>query len=163
MYMAERYFERDSLNLAINGDGNFLGFEDITSDYGITKSSDLANYYLGISYIRKGEYETGIGYLEKFDGSDAMVAAVSLGAIGDAYANLKETDKAITYYKKAANYNDNGFTSPIFLLKLAKMYDYTENYAKALETYTKLQENYPNSNQAQNIEKYIALAKARVQ
>ena len=29
MFMAENYFERDSFNLAINGDGNYLGFLDI--------------------------------------------------------------------------------------------------------------------------------------
>ena len=43
MFMAENYFERDSFNLAINGDGNYLGFLDIIEDYGITKSANLAN------------------------------------------------------------------------------------------------------------------------
>src|SRR5210317_785627 len=37
MFMAENYFEKDSFNLAINGDGNYLGFLDIIEDYGVTK------------------------------------------------------------------------------------------------------------------------------
>ena len=42
MFMAENYFEKDSFNLAINGDGNYLGFLDIIDDYGITKSANRA-------------------------------------------------------------------------------------------------------------------------
>ena len=32
MFQAEYYFEQDSLALALNGDGNSLGFKDIISD-----------------------------------------------------------------------------------------------------------------------------------
>ena len=55
MFMAIDYFEKDSFNLAINGDGNYLGFLDIVDDYGITKAANLADYYLGISYLRLGQ------------------------------------------------------------------------------------------------------------
>ena len=53
MWMAEQYFERDSFNLALNGDGNYLGFLDIIEEYGITKSANLANYYYGRSEERR--------------------------------------------------------------------------------------------------------------
>src|SRR5215212_8404754 len=33
MFQAVRYFEMDSLNLALKGDGNNLGFEQIVEDY----------------------------------------------------------------------------------------------------------------------------------
>src|ERR1035437_3417275 len=40
MFMAEKYFEMDSINKAPNGDGNYPGFLAIISDYGITKSAN---------------------------------------------------------------------------------------------------------------------------
>ncbi|MBL4577809.1 MAG: hypothetical protein JKX74_05010, partial [Flavobacteriales bacterium] len=56
MYMAENWFEMDSLDLAINGDMQWPGFKEIVDEYGITPSGNLANYYLGICYLRKGMY-----------------------------------------------------------------------------------------------------------
>lgn len=47
MYVAERYFESDSLRLAIEGDGNFPGFEEIVDDYGLTRTGNLAKYSSG--------------------------------------------------------------------------------------------------------------------
>jgi hypothetical protein len=35
IYMAERYFERDSFYLALYGDGNYPGFVDIIDDYAL--------------------------------------------------------------------------------------------------------------------------------
>src|SRR5208337_787653 len=40
MYVAERYFERDSFRLALNGDGNYPGFLNIIDDYRLTKSAN---------------------------------------------------------------------------------------------------------------------------
>ena len=52
MFAAEQYFEKDSFNLALNGDGNYLGFLDIIDQYKVTKSAKLARYYTGISYLK---------------------------------------------------------------------------------------------------------------
>ena len=38
MFMAELYFQKDSFNLALNGDGQYLGFLDIADDYSSTKA-----------------------------------------------------------------------------------------------------------------------------
>ena len=98
MYVAERYFEKDSLNLAINGDGNYLGFLDIIDEYGATPSGNLAHYYLGICYLKVGQYEDAIEYLSSFDSDDIMVSSIATGAIGDAYMELGEIQDAVTYY-----------------------------------------------------------------
>jgi hypothetical protein len=47
MFQAIYYFEADSLNLALNGDGNNLGFLAIIEDYGITDAGNLAHFYAG--------------------------------------------------------------------------------------------------------------------
>ena len=162
MFMAERYFEQDSFNLVLYGDGNNLGMLDIIDDYGITKSSELAHYYAGISFLNLGEFELAIEQLEKFSSNDKMINLIAKGAIGDAYLELGEPSKAITYYEKAATTEDNVFVNPIYLMKAGQVYESQEKFQKALETYKKIKDNYPESQEAQDIEKYIAKAKLMI-
>jgi hypothetical protein len=56
MFQAEKYLEMDSLKLALNGDGNYLGFLDIAKDYKFTNSGNLAKYCAGICYLHLGNY-----------------------------------------------------------------------------------------------------------
>jgi len=162
MFMAERYFEQDSFNLALYGDGNNLGMLDIIDDYGITKSSELAHYYAGVSFLNLGEFELAIKHLEKFSSNDKMIKLIAKGAIGDAYLELGEPSKAIGYYEKAATTEDNVFVNPIYLFKAGQVYESQEEFQKALETYQKIKDNYPESQEGQKIEKYIAKVKLRV-
>lgn len=156
MFMAEQYFETDSFDLAINGDGNYLGFLDIIEDYGITKSANLAKYYAGISYLNIGEYETAIEYLDKFSTEDLLLAPIAAGAKGDAYAELGENDKALSQYIKAYKMSDNELTTPIYMMKAGKLLERNEDYKKALDIYEELKEKYPETNEGRSIDKYIA-------
>jgi tetratricopeptide (TPR) repeat protein len=156
MFVAEQYFEKDSFNLALNGDGNYPGFLDIIDDFGGTKSANLAEYYTGISYLRIGQFEEAIDYLEGFDSDDALIGPVAIGACGDAYAELGETNKALKLYIQAANENENAFTAPIYLLKAGKLYETSGDKGKALKAYKELKEKYPESTEGRQIDKYIA-------
>src|SRR5260221_4458804 len=51
MFRAEEYFRNDSLRLAMNGDGNSPGFQQIIDEYGVSPSANLAPFYLGMSYL----------------------------------------------------------------------------------------------------------------
>lgn len=163
MFVAEQYFQKDSFNLAINGDGNNWGFLDIISDYGMTKSANLAKYYTGISYLHLGEYNEAINYLKKFSSDDLMVSTVAIGAIGDAYAELDDYGKAISQYEKAAANNPNDFTTPVYLSKAALLYEQEGNYKKAIAIYEDLKANYANSQEGRNADKYIARAKLELE
>lgn len=157
MYVAERYFEKDSFNLALNGDGNYLGFLDIISQYGATKSSNLANYYAGISQLHMGEFQEAIDHLNAFSTDDINLSAVATGAKGDAYLELGDKKKAQSLYEQASA-NKNEFASPIYLMKLGNLYENTKQFNKAIEVYKKLKKEYPNSTEARTIDKYIARA-----
>ena len=156
MFMAENYFEKDSFNLAINGDGNYLGFLDIIDDYGMTKSAKLAKYYTGVSYLRLGEYQEAINYLGKFKTDDILLASVKEGSMGDAYSELGDDKKALQHYINATSASDNNFTTPIYLMKAASIYENQGEPAKALEFYNRIKNEYPDTNEGQNVEKYIA-------
>ena len=160
MFQAQQYFEADSLDRALNGDGNSIGFIDIINEYGSTKPGNLANYYAGISFLKKGDFKKAIDYLSDFSGDDHLISPMAKGAIGDAYLELGEKDKAAAYYIEAANMDDNGFTCPLFLFKAGQVYEIQGKYDKAINTYTRIKTNYYKSAEGRNVEKNIARAKA---
>ncbi len=156
MFMAENYFEKDSFNLAINGDGNYLGFLDIIDDYGMTKSANLAKYYTGISYLHLGQYEEAFDYLKKFKTKDLLLAPIAEGAKGDIKLEMGSPDEAVKHYLKAYKLNDNELTTPLYMMKAANLLESAEKYEDALTLYKEIKEKYPNSAEGQNIDKYIA-------
>lgn len=159
IFWAENYFGKDSVKLALNGDGTHSGFLDIIDSYGMTKSGNLAKYYAGLCYLKLGQFEEAIDNLKKFDSDDQLVNAMALGAIGDSYMELNDTDNALKYYLKAANNGDNAFTSPLFLMKAGSTYELSGNYTEAVKLYERIQKEYHKSYESREIEKYIARAK----
>ena len=159
IYQAERYLEMDSLNLALNGDGNYLGFVDIAKSYKRTKTGNLANYGAGICYLHLGDYQSAIEYLEKYSKSDKIIGSLAIGAIGDAHVELGNLDKGVAEYIKAADYSKNSFNTPIFLMKAGEIYELLGKYNEALKVYERIESEYPTTTEGASIEKYIARVK----
>ena len=162
MFMAEQYFQKDSFELALLGDGNYLGFVDIADEYGNTSAGNLAHYYAGICYLRTGQYEEAIEELESYDGGGQMLGAVALGAIGDAYMEQDDVEEALSYYEKAANYSTNDFTTPVYLQKAGFAAEKAGNFDKAIDYYSQVKDKYPTTNEGRNADKYIARAEANL-
>jgi tetratricopeptide (TPR) repeat protein len=160
MYVAEQYFSKDSLDLAIKGDGSFPGFKDITENYSSSQSGNLAQYYLGISYLKKGQYDQAIEALKAYDAEDDITGALALGGIAGAELELGHTDDALDYYKKAADWDDNNFTKPLFLMKAAMVYEMKKDYNSSLAIYNEIKTDFPNTTEARDIDKYIGRAEA---
>jgi len=162
MFIAEKYFEKDSMNLALYGDGNYLGFLDIADDYKMTKSANLAKYYSGICFLNLGDYDQAITYLKKFKGKDEMVSTMALGAIGDAYMELGDKDKALDYYIKAANHKTNDFTTPLFLMKAGMTHEQLGQTEKALKLYKRIKKDFDKSFEGRSVDKYITRAESMI-
>jgi tetratricopeptide (TPR) repeat protein len=156
MFMAEKYFEMDSLTKALKGDGNYLGFLDIMDQYKFTKSANLSHYYAGICYLKKGEFQNAIDQLSDFSSGDELVAPMAIGAMGDAYMELNNTDKAIDCYLKAADKRKNDLTSPMFLMKAGMAYELAGKNDLALKTYMRIKTEFSRTNEGREIDKYIA-------
>ena len=156
IFTAQKYFEKESYDAALVGDGNYLGFTEVYDAYSNTKTGKLAAYYAGICYMKLGKYEEAIDYLKKFNGKDEILAPMALGAIGDCYMELDDMNSAVSYYEKAANKAKNEFTGPMFLTKAAMTHEIMGNYAAALKCYKTLKADYPLSNEAFEVGKNIA-------
>jgi len=156
MYAAQNYFSVDSFNLALNGDGVSLGFLDIIDDYSSTKSGNVAHYYAGISFLHLGDYNEAIKQLKKFDSDDIILKPLASAAIGDAYIELGNYDKAISSYEEALSKNENEFTTPTVKTKLAIAYEEKGDIKKALSILQEIKTDFPNSTEITNVEKSIA-------
>lgn len=159
MFFAEQYFEKDSIKLAMEGDGQNPGFIQIVDEYGSTKSGNLAKYYLGLCYLKTGDFENAINYLEKFDADDHIVGPMAIGVTGDAYMELGNTEEALSKYLEAADKNKNNFTTPMFLMRAAWCYEMLGKYDKAIELYERIRKEHTRSFESRDTEKYIARAK----
>ena len=159
IYQAEKYLEMDSVKLALNGDGNYLGFLDIAKEYRLTNSGNLARYSAGICYLHLGQYQDAIDFLNKYSKKDKVIGSLAIGATGDAYVELGDLDKGIAKYLEAADYAKNSFNTPIFLMKAAELHELNGKYADALKIYERIESEYPESTEGTSIEKYIARVK----
>lgn len=162
LFYAEQYLAKDSLNLAINGDGNHPGLEEIANEYSVSPSGNLARYYLGVAYMKQKQYEKAIESFKSYDAKDMITGAIAYGAIGDAYMDLKNTDEAISYYEKAAKENTNNFSTPIMLMKLGIAYEVKGDYKAAKEVYEKIKKEYPSTTEGTVADKYIGRAEAMI-
>ena len=156
MFQAVYYFEADSLEKALNGDGNNLGFLGIIDEYGVTDAANLANYYAGVSYLKQAKFELARLYLEDFTASDLLIQARAYSLVGDSYMEEKKYDDAAKYYNKAANYKPNKYFSPTYLMKEALAYEKLNQNDKARETYDKIINQYWESSEYQNARKFKA-------
>ena len=158
LFPAVFYFENDSLELALYGDGSSLGFEDIAGDYGYTKAGNLAKFYAGTSHLKLGNYEEAIDYLNDFSSSDLFIQARAYSLVGDAYMELDEVGSAVSYYKKASNYRPNRSFTPTYLMKLGLAYETLGQWSDAADAYGRIVKEFPTANEIQDAKKYKARA-----
>ena len=156
MFQAVYYFEADSLDKALDGDGNNLGFLAIIDDYGFSDAANLANFYAGAAYLKQGKFELARLYLQDFSASDLLIQARAYSLIGDTYMEEEKYEDAANFYSKAANYEPNKYFSPIYLMKEALAYEKLNQNDKAKETYEKVITQYWDSGEYQNARKLKA-------
>ncbi|MEQ9285324.1 MAG: tetratricopeptide repeat protein [Cyclobacteriaceae bacterium] len=159
LYQAVYYFEADSLGRALNGDGNNFGFLEIIEEYGMTQTAELAQFYAGATYLKLGDFDNAISYLQNFSASDYLVQARAYSLIGDAYMELKEYEEAVTYYEKAANYKANKQFSPTYLAKAAVANEKLNDIESAISNYQTILDEYFGAAEYQEAKKH----KARLQ
>lgn len=145
MFQAVYYYEQDSVDFALNGDGVQLGFLDIIDQYGGTEASNMAHFYVGSIYLSEGEYQSAVDHLEEFSSDDFLVQAQAYSLTGDAYMELGNTQEAIRQYRNAANHKENKFFTPKYLFKLAIAYEEAGNLQAAIDAYGEIESKYSDA------------------
>ena len=154
-FPAEASFAEGEYELALNGDGNVLGFAQIIDDYG-TKAGKAMYLYAGICELQLGNNEEAIKYLAKYNGKEPILKARARSCQADAYVGLDEYGKAVSLYKKALAVNDKNEFNSTILFKEGLALKALGKKAEALACYKAIQADYPQSIEAYDIDRYIA-------
>ena len=137
-------------------DKALAGFQKVAADYSSTDAGNLAQLYIGLCQANLGKWQEAVAALEDFDGQDdQMISPAAEGALGNAYAHLKQLDKAVEHLKKAAKMADNNSLSPTFLIQAGEILESQGKQSEALELYKQVKEKYFDSMQYQTIDEYI--------
>jgi len=153
MIHAEQWFQAGEYELALNGDENDKGFADILNEYG-SKAGEAIYLYTGICQLQTGAFEEAIATLKKYDGEDPILLSRAQACIGDAYVELEEYGKAVSYFEKAAATVDNALAAA-YLLKAGIAAEANGESAKALNFYKTIKDKWGNAPEAMEIDKYI--------
>ena len=156
MFNAVYYFESDSLALALHGDGNSMGFEEIIRRYGYTRAGNLARLYAGTAYLKEGRYDSAIQHLKAFGSKDLIIQARAFMLIGDAYMEKSDFEQASEWFERAAKYKPNAYFSPMYWEKAAIAYELLQEDEKARACYERIVNNYYKNALRPTAEKHIA-------
>lgn len=156
MFQAVRYFEADSLDLAMKGTANVSGFETIINEYGMTPAANLANYYAGVISLKQGKYPLAVFYLKDFKSNDLLVQARAYSLLGDAYMEQNDFANAADSYHKASTYKPNKYFTPAYLLKEALAYEKLNQNDKAIAAYDRLIKEFWDATEVATAKKFKA-------
>ncbi|GAB3542283.1 tetratricopeptide repeat protein [Pontibacter brevis] len=158
MFQAVYYFEADSLNKALNGDGQYEGLLQIADEYSGTDAGNLANFYAGVALLKQGQYAEAAERLREFESDDYLMQARAYSLTGDALLEQGQNSDAAGMYVKAANYNENQYFSPQYLMKAGIAYEADNNFASATEVYDRIIKDFAASAEVTDAKKYKARA-----
>lgn len=155
--LGQDYFARGQFDQALNGDNaGYAGFSKIAAQYSGTSTANLANLYAGLCYYYKADYDNAIKYLEEFDAQDdAVISNNGIAALANCYAKKGNIDKAVDLLEKAAKRADNPIISPACYIQAGVLLESQNKADEALKLYQEVKNKYPESTEAQSIDKYI--------
>ncbi|HEX7847974.1 MAG TPA: tetratricopeptide repeat protein [Chitinophagaceae bacterium] len=158
LFKAEEYYRMDSLNLALNGDGQNMGFLRVISKFGGTDAANLAHFYAGSCYIKLNDNEKAITHLKDFSTSSKFIQAKAYKLLGDAYADQGKNSDALSAYKKAARHFEADKTASSEALFLAAYLAdrVMKNKDEAIALYKELKEKYPATLYGNQADNYLA-------
>ena len=155
---AVTYFMQGDYHKALNGDdAECLGFQAIADEYKCYQGGKLAALYAGVCHFQLGQYEDAAAYLSKFSANDLTIEPAALQLLGDAYVQMEEYSKAAKAFESAAK-SGTDIIAPMSLKKACLVYLELGNKNAAKKAFEIIKADYPSSTEAQDIEKYIAIA-----
>lgn len=152
------------IQLALGNDSVALAqYLDVTENYGGNAQSRAALQAATMLYA-DGKYQDALNALDKFSGSDNIIAAAANSLKGDCYVNLDNLDNAASSFKKAISISDgNPMYTPFFIMKLARVYREQKNYESEANLYKEILDNYPNYGNAYRIDVEKLYNRAKLQ
>ncbi len=156
-------YEQGNYEQALNGTAQAAGLLTIADDYSGTDAGNLAAFYAASALYEQEKYDRALKYYQQFDKGNDFIGASAYAAEASIYESRGELEKAASHYERAATQYENKMTAPKYLLEAGQAYEDAGNYESAERVYQKIKDEYPDSEQASEVERYLARVRARQQ
>ena len=113
-----------------------------------------------MSYLNIKDYQNAVTYLDQFNSEDVLLGALAKGAIGDAFVQMDQPEKALDYYIAAFNINNNVYSTPKFLYKAAMISSKLGKNKQALAYLERIKKDFKESREAKMVSVQIAKIKS---
>lgn len=162
IFHAQQFYAQDSMDKALKGDGQYPGFEKVISQYGSTEAGELAKYYAGSIYLKKGVFDKAASYLKDFKTDAPQIQARAHKLLGDALSEGGKTKEAVEAYKKAAVTfeEDEAFSAQALFFAAYLSDKVLKDKGQAVDLYKQIRTKFGTSNSSSiwvnDAEKYLA-------
>jgi tetratricopeptide (TPR) repeat protein len=154
-------YEQGNYDQALNGAGQRAGLLTIADEYGGTSPGNLATFYAANALYEKGEYDRALTYFQRFERGSDFIGASAYAAEASIYESRGNMQKAAEHYEQAAAQYQNKLTAPRYLIEAGQAYEEAGSYAAAETVYQRVKDEYPDADQAEEVDRYLARVKAR--
>ena len=154
-------YEQGKYQQALDGTGDQAGLLTIADNYSNTDAGNLATFYAANALYRLEEYDRARTYFQRFEKEQDFLGASAFAAQAAIQENEGSLQRAAELYEQAASQYENKLTAPRYLLNAGQAYEEAGQYEAAMDAYQRIQEEYPESDQATKAEQYRARAEMR--
>lgn len=154
-------YEQGNYQQALDGTGNRAGLLTIADEYSNTDAGNLAAFYAANSLYQLEKYDRALTYFQRYEKSEDFIGASAYAAQAAIQENKGAFERAGELYEQAAAQYSNKLTAPRFLLNAGQAYEEAGQYDAAVAAYQRIQDKYPDSDQATKAERYMARAQVR--
>jgi outer membrane protein assembly factor BamD (BamD/ComL family) len=136
----------------------FGNYEEALQKAETVKTTDESLYFLGLTYIKTGEYQQGRNYLQKLCQyyPDSRLCSQATLKIADAYFLEKDYDTALEYYHKLQQDYPSFESMPTILLRLAQIASRNGQWDEKNKYLKTIKEKFPQSSES----KYASMLEA---
>ncbi len=124
-------------------------FKNFIQQYPQSTRQAEANFYIGESYYYLEDYLNALTFYAQSENltSDNKLALMSKVSLGWSYLKLGKFELSQKHFDEALAFSkEKGILSDDVFLGQANLYSEMQDYPKAIEAYTQLIENFPNTN-----------------
>ncbi len=153
-FMAEHYFAKDSMDLAMLGDGLNAGLEEVLMDHAGTPAASRAAFELGIIHRDAARFEDAVASFEEAGFGDDVFGPLVEANLGDCLVELGDLAGAEGHFAAAASRAASGLAAkalaPMCSYKQALVLLELGNEDKARKVLQGISNDFPNSTYASN-------------
>jgi tetratricopeptide (TPR) repeat protein len=154
-------YEQGNYQQALEGTGQQAGLLTIADEYGGTDAGNLAAFYAGSALYEQEEYDQALEYFQQFEKSNDYISASAYAAEAAIYESRGSFEQAAGLYEQAAEQYPNEMTAPRYLLEAGQAYEDAGNYEAAEQAYRRIKEEYADTDEAAEADRYLARTRAR--